>query len=148
MCVKEQKGETTVTNIHLYVLACLLMVPSRRQVTIVSRGSVSYLPRAICQLGFSAARGAGTSLLLLSPGIPPFSSPLRKCSFRTHGQAALRTLKGHRDALVNYCNAELSEKFTQLKDSRSLCKGFRDEKREAGKLLSQDNFTEPWSQMP
>lgn len=64
------------------------------------------------------------------------------------GKAALHTLKGYRDAVVNYCNAELSGKVTQLKDSRSLCKGgFRDEKTEVEKLLSLDNFTEPWSQM-
>lgn len=64
------------------------------------------------------------------------------------GQAALHTLKGYRYTVLNYCNAELSGKVTQLKDSRRLCKSsFRDEKTEAEKLLSQNNFAEPWVQM-
>lgn len=59
------------------------------------------------------------------------------------GNATLHTLKGYIDAVVNYYNAEISGKVTQLKDPRSLCKGgFREEKTEAEKLLSLDNFAE------
>lgn len=147
MCVKMQKVKTMVTNLHLYIPPCLLMVPSSRQVTTVNRGSASKVPS---NPYYSMILWLYLQCNTQRWGIPPFSSPL--CSAPSgpisHGPGSPPYIEGYRDAVVNYYNAELSGKVTQLKDSKSFCKGdFRDKKTEAEKLLSPDNFPEPWSWM-
>ena len=112
-------------------LRCTYQRPSARQVSAQHKG-----------MGHPFCCSALASLLSPHPSAMLLQDSLHM------GQAALHTLKGYRDDDVNYYNAELSGKVTRLNDSRSLCKGgFRDEKTEAEKLLSQGNFAEPWSQM-
>lgn len=66
----------------------LLTGPSRRQVTLVSRGSVLYLPEAISQVGLNTTQVSGASFHSPHP-----SAMLAQDSPHT-GQATLHSLKG------------------------------------------------------
>lgn len=93
MDMKEQKGKTTVSNIHLYVFACSFTVSSRRQVTIVSRGSTLFLPKASTRWVSAQHRGLGHPFCCsaLASLLSPHPSAMLLQDSLHMGQAALCT---------------------------------------------------------